>query len=315
MSSIFREAVEELLPNIPRRLVYSALKAKLDKDNDKITVRTKSASLAKIRIARDFARCKVVGVIVKFILDHNRTYTAPGEKMEVPSEWIQSTRMEFVFDTDSACYPTSCSRPEMKYHPYHAYLLFHVESALRSSSNSGGAGTAKKKQLKLAATFSAFAREVESPLLSKNNAKSSTGSKSRAVGARSFLDTNEVDVSKLKRLRSMELKPTFASLCSNICVTYDVLEVASLRLKAITALALEMKLSLQDAEETLRDAEATRNPKARRGKNNSPGTLDALGRYDMTDRKLDLIINAMKVQSAGVDSAPVQPASPPHTED
>lgn len=99
VSSIFREAVKELLPNIPRRLVYSALKAKLDKDNDKITVRTKAACLAKIKIARDFARCKIVGVIITLILDHNRTYKASGEKMEVPVEWIQSSRMDFTYST------------------------------------------------------------------------------------------------------------------------------------------------------------------------------------------------------------------------
>lgn len=276
----------ELLPNVKKRATFATLDSKLAKLGDKITVRTKAASLAKIRLARDFARCKVVGVIVESIRNHNLTFTSPSEKVEIPGEWLDF--FDFKFAGADIASPTECSRPEMVYHPYHSYLLFHVELALRAAVHSNSAGPAKKKARM--ATASAFEEEVQSPLVPHK--VRSTASKSRPHAARTFLDTQEVDASKLDRLRSVDLQPTFESLCKTICVTYDLLEVASIRMKAVTAVTLQMKVSLAEAEATLRRAEGLKMPKSRRG-HSSPEYVER-GYFD---QKLNLIIQGMNLNN------------------
>jgi hypothetical protein len=239
---------------------FSTLDSKLNKATDKISVRTKAASLGKIRIARDFARCKVIGVIVLAIRCHNVMFTSPAEKIELPAVWV-SSKISFKFDDDNISLPTKCSRPEMKYHPYHTYLLFHIESALRAAVHANSAGPAKKRARM--ATAAVFEEEVQSPLVPHRSR--SVASKTRPHAARTFLDTQEVDASKLERLKSVDLQPTFDSLCKSICVTYDLLEVAAIRMKAVTAVTLQMKVSLAEAEGTLRRAECVQTPKSRRG--------------------------------------------------
>ena len=214
-----------------------------------------AAHLAKIRISRDFARCKVVGVVIEAIRHNNYMFSAPAEKVELPAAWLGSS-ITFKFEDDKLTNPTKCSRPELKYYPYHVFLLLHVESSLRTTLHSTSFGPARKKARM--ATASAFEEEVESPLLATSKSK-------RPQAARTFLDTHVVDASKLELLKSVDVAPTFDSFCKSICVTYDLLEVAAIRMKAVTAVTLQMKMTLAQAETTIRRAEGIKAPRSRRG--------------------------------------------------
>lgn len=234
------------------------------KPTDKISVRTKVAQLAKIRIARDYARCKIITTIIQHIRAHNHVTTDIDLKVELPPTWLaHGDIVQFECDSNNLHLPSSCTRPMLGFHPYHAYLLSIIELALQSgSSASSNVGGPLKKKAKIA-TANAFQDELQSPL-AKSRDWADTTTKSKPYAARAFLDVNEVDASKLERLRAVDVKPTFDSLTREICKTYDLLEVAAMRMKAITAVSLQMKTELTAAENTIRAAEACKTPKTRR---------------------------------------------------
>ena len=235
ITAVFREAIEELLPNIRNRQWFPTLDARVTKSNDKITVRTKAAQLAKIRISRDYARCKVVSVIIQAIQRNNFAFTSPAEQVELPAEWLGST-IVFKFEDNNLSRPTECSRPELKHHPYHNFLLMQIESSLRSAVHGSAASGSRKKQRM--SSSNAFVAEVHSPLMKDSIAK---------LAPQKFLETSTVDASKLELLKSIDTTPNFETLCNNMCVTYDLLEVAAIRMKAMTAVTLNFKHTLAQA--------------------------------------------------------------------
>jgi hypothetical protein len=151
----------------------------------------------------------------------------------------------------------------LKFHPYDVYLLALIELALHSGvTSSSAAGGPLKKTAKIA-TASAFQDEVQSPLGTMRKGPESSCAKPYA--ARAFIDTHEIDASKLEHdLKAVDVKPTFDSLTKSIYVTYDLFEVAAMRMKAsITAVTLQMKTTLSAAERIIRAAEGCKTPKTR----------------------------------------------------
>jgi hypothetical protein len=196
----------------------------MEKITDKISVRTKIAQLAKIRLARDFARCKVTSVVIQHIRSHNHKTTKDELKIELPPAWISSEHVQFQFENSDLCLPVSCTRPELKFQPYHGYILSLIEVALHSGMPSSSAtGGPLKKKAKIS-TALAFREEVKSQLALGR--KGLETARAKPYAAHAFLDTHEIDASKLERLKAVDVKPTFNSLTKSIC-TYDLFEIAA----------------------------------------------------------------------------------------
>jgi hypothetical protein len=127
----------------------------------------------------------------------------------------------------------------LKFQPYHGYIISLIEIALHSGMPSSSAtGGPLKKKAKIA-TASAFQEEVKSPLALGR--KGIETARAKPYAARAFLDTHDIDASKLERWKAVDVKLTFDSLTKSICLTYDLFEVAAMRMKAISAVTLQMK--------------------------------------------------------------------------
>jgi hypothetical protein len=266
VTNIFREAVHEMLPNlISAEKTFTTLLAKYDKPAYKIVTRTKDAMRAKIRLARDFSRCRTAGVIFCHTsqFNCNLTFAKAADCVNVPLVWAESKLLELKYNEPAMNqFTIECSRPVLVHGSYHCYLLMIIELALRTMVTNSANGSSRKRSRTTSAA-AAYTHEVQSPLASSAT-KTASGKRAKPYTARAFLDTVEVDASKLEQLKSTEIAPTFESVCREVCKTYDLLEVAAMRMKAITNVTLQMKMTVSDVIQTVKKAESVGRPKGRR---------------------------------------------------